>query len=302
MVHVVREKQPQQPCRPQRRPRRGQRRRRIRDRPVFQHRAQTQQRLQDGDRRQHPQHRILDGEAPRDRRAEERRLHGGDQVSVAPRGIAQRRRRVVQRRCGGAGRPIRRRGAEEIAVGLPGGEAGEVARELLQQIEAPAGIAAVQRDIGILAPVQVVVVQPVQDTVGAHRDARRRREAAAHRVVEPARLVEPVVRRVVGKYEQRVLPRGDEDGRGRDGERMPPRERRRHRRRDRADGPGDGERRARRVEPAQASDRVGQQRAGAPAVVAKLAPGRRFVHAARPAPLRDRAAAPWNATAVMRRR
>src|SRR5687767_2620970 len=79
-----------------------------------------------------------------------------------------------------------------------------------------------QRGIRIELAVEVVVVQAVDDAVGAHRQALNRGAQAADGVVQPAPLVQQVVRRVVRDHEQRMLARPDQDHRSQDRDRMGP--------------------------------------------------------------------------------
>ena len=227
--------------------------------------------------RDDPQQQVFEEESAPRRAAEQRRLDGEDEAAVAPRRGAQRRGGVAARRR--RLRPRRRR-AEEVAVGLPCGEPGEVARQFPQQVEAPARITAMQRHVGVRRAVEVVVVQPVEDAVGRHRDPGDRGHRAARRVVERARRVEPVMRGVVGEHEQRVLPGGDQDHGGGENRRMAGRGGRGDRERDDRRRLRDRQRRAQGIEAAEALDLLRRQRAAEPEVVAEFAPGGGVGHAA----------------------
>jgi hypothetical protein len=56
-----------------------------------------------------------------------------------------------------------------------------------------------------LKSVEVVMMQTVNHAIGAHGNATCRAKGAPHRVVQPARFVEPVVGGIVGQDEERVL-------------------------------------------------------------------------------------------------
>ena len=114
------------------------------------------------------------------------------------------------------------RGAEEVSVGFPCGEAGQVLEEFPDQIRPAARIAPVQRGVRIGRAVQVVVVQAVHDTVSAHREPLYGCAGASRGVVQPALLEQPIVRGVVREDEERMLARADEDDARDDHERRPP--------------------------------------------------------------------------------
>jgi hypothetical protein len=133
----------------------------------------------------------------------------------------------------------------------------------------------VQRDVRIDFRIQVVVVQAVDDAVGAHRQPRQRAQHAAEEVGHAAMAEQPIVRGVVREHEHRVLLRGDDDdGREHD----PPRP---HARGepdgDAGDRKGlrDGERRTGVVEGGEPGEKLGRQqpRRGTPVVVAELLAG-----------------------------
>ena len=185
-------------------------------------RPQAKNGLQHRHRGEYPQDQVLDSDSERE--------GGGDGAGVKHHyepavlaGVAlEPRGGVVKRAARDPGLVVDGRSTEEVRVGLRCGEAGEVAGELAQQICASARVAAVQRDVRIARPVEMVVVQAMHDPVRAHGNAGHDRDAPAHQVVEPPRPVEPIVRRVVGEHEAGMLLRRDHDDSGNDRPRFPP--------------------------------------------------------------------------------
>ena len=133
-----------------------------------------------------------------------------------------RARRRAQRRRGVPHHWFNHLAAGEVEVGLHGGDAGEVLEQLLQEIEPPARVAGHEREVGVDGLVQMVVVDAVDDAIGEHRHAERRAAQLAGEVVEPARLVEAIVRGLVRQHRQAVLAAGDADQRRGEDQRMRP--------------------------------------------------------------------------------
>jgi hypothetical protein len=257
--------------------------------------AQAQDGLQHGDQGQHPQQEVQEqrlSAAQRPCRGRRGEMEAHHPPAVAAGRRAQLRRGVVQRPDGAPGLVVDRRRTEEVGVGLPGVQAQDVAHQLVQQVAAAARIAAVDRRVGIFVGVQVVVVQPVRDAVGAHRDAADHADEAAGQVVGAAVGQQPVVRRFVREDEQAVLRDADHEDAGEDPCAGPGGQRQCDGRRDPAESLGDGEQRARR---GQAGERrelrrrqqppcLGVARARRAQVLAELLAGARHrCHGLRPA-------------------
>jgi hypothetical protein len=78
-------------------------------------------------------------------------------------------------------------------------------REFLPQVRFAARIAAVDGGVGVFVGVEIVMVQPVDHAVGAHRDSAGHADRAADGIVKPARAKQPVMRRFMREDEQGML-------------------------------------------------------------------------------------------------
>ena len=185
-----------------------------------------------------------------------------DGVAIHARFFLEPGRGVVKRPEGHIGLRIQRgRVAEKIGVRLPRREAAQVLQQFPDQVRASPRISPMQRRIGVELAIQVVMVQPMDDPIGAHRQSLHRRARPADIVVQPAVVVEQVVRRVVRDHEQRMLPGADdEDGQEGDGKREPVGQRDGRRQRDDREVEEDWPRRAPHRALRQCANEIGGER------------------------------------------